>query len=115
MMPVGLEARYLLLDICGIRVIGGDAFDESEIHSRRPILASDRFAQPLRGFGLLGILAILVILAGNLVILPLSAVLVLVWAWLSRTAMARDRLRAARELDRQRSPSASSFGSRLNS
>ena len=48
-------------------------------------LASDRFAQSLRQFGLLGILAILVILAGNLVILPLSAMLVLVWAWISRT------------------------------
>ena len=48
-------------------------------------LASDRFAESLRQFGLLGILAILVILAGNLVILPLSAMLVLVWAWISRT------------------------------
>ena len=48
-------------------------------------LASDRVAEALRGFGPLGILAILVILAGNAVILPLSAVLVLVWAWVSRT------------------------------
>jgi len=39
----------------------------------------------LRGFGALGILAILIILAGNLVIAPLSAILVLVWARLSRT------------------------------
>jgi membrane protease YdiL (CAAX protease family) len=39
----------------------------------------------LRGFGPLGILAILVILAGNAVIVPLSALLVLVWAKLSRT------------------------------
>ena len=43
-------------------------------------LVSDRFAESLRQFGLLGILAILVIFAGNLVILPLSAMLVLVWA-----------------------------------
>ena len=42
-------------------------------------------AETLRGFGPLGILAILVILAGNLVFIPLSAVLVLVWARLSRT------------------------------
>jgi len=45
----------------------------------------DRFAAELRGFGPVGILAILVILAGNMVVLPLSALLVLVWAWRSRT------------------------------
>jgi CAAX protease family protein len=48
-------------------------------------LASDRVAEALRGFGPLGILAILVILGGNMVVVPLSAALVLVWAWLSRT------------------------------
>ena len=40
----------------------------------------DRIARALRGFGPLGLLAILVILAGNLVVAPLSAVLVLLWA-----------------------------------
>jgi hypothetical protein len=45
----------------------------------------DRIAASLRGFGPLGILAILVIFAGNLIVLPLSAVLVLVWARRSRT------------------------------
>jgi uncharacterized protein len=46
----------------------------------------DRFAEGLRGFGPLGILAILVILfAGNYPFVPLSAILVLVWAWRSRT------------------------------
>src|ERR1700730_14126499 len=45
---------------------------------------SDRFAVALRGFGPLGILAILVILAGAL-IPPLGAILALVWVWLSRT------------------------------
>jgi membrane protease YdiL (CAAX protease family) len=45
----------------------------------------DRVAAALRGFGPLGILAILVIFAGNLVVVPLAAILVLVWAWLSRT------------------------------
>ena len=45
----------------------------------------DRFAAGLRGFGPLGILAVLVIGAGQIVA-PLSAVLVLVWARLSRTS-----------------------------
>lgn len=45
----------------------------------------DRVAQGLRGFGPLGILAIVVILAGNFLVAPLSAVLVLVWASRSRT------------------------------
>jgi membrane protease YdiL (CAAX protease family) len=45
----------------------------------------DRIAARLRGFGPVGILAIVVILAGNFLFLPLSAILVLVWAQLSRT------------------------------
>jgi membrane protease YdiL (CAAX protease family) len=45
----------------------------------------DRFAARLRGFGPLGILAILIILGGNLIIEPLSAILVLIWAKISRT------------------------------
>src|SRR5205823_13497722 len=44
----------------------------------------DRFAAELRGFGTLGILAVLVIAAGQIVA-PLSAVLVLVWTRLSHT------------------------------
>jgi len=47
--------------------------------------SDDRVAAALRGFGPLGILSILVILAGNFVVAPVSAVLVLVWARLSRT------------------------------
>jgi uncharacterized protein len=47
--------------------------------------SDDRFAAALRGFGLLGILAIVVILAGNMVAVPLSALLVLVWTRWSRT------------------------------
>ena len=47
--------------------------------------ADDRFAAALRGFGPFGILAILVILAGNMVAVPLSALLVLVWGRWSRT------------------------------
>lgn len=45
----------------------------------------DRMAEGLRGFGPLGLLAIVIILAGNAVVVPLSAVLVLLWARLSRT------------------------------
>lgn len=56
-----------------------------------PSPSEDRFARRLRGFGPPGILAILLILftgnvdLGNMVILPIGAVLVLAWAWLSRT------------------------------
>jgi uncharacterized protein len=47
--------------------------------------SEDRFASDLRGFGPLGILAVLIIFAGNLIVVPLSAVLVLLWARLSHT------------------------------
>jgi uncharacterized protein len=45
----------------------------------------DRFAAALRGFGPLGILAMLVVLAGNFIFAPLSALLALAWAQRSRT------------------------------
>jgi membrane protease YdiL (CAAX protease family) len=45
----------------------------------------DRVARKLRGFGLLGIVSILIILGGNLLFVPLSAILVLVWAWISHS------------------------------
>jgi membrane protease YdiL (CAAX protease family) len=45
----------------------------------------ERLAAALRGFGLLGIVAILIVLGGNYLFTPLSAILALVWAWLSRT------------------------------
>jgi uncharacterized protein len=48
-------------------------------------IGTDREAAELRGFGPLGILAILVILAGNFLFPPLSAILVLFWVRLSRT------------------------------
>ena len=59
-------------------------------HSETPELSSadqinSRFAAQLRGFGPIGILAILIILGGNLIIAPLSAVLVLIWVKLSGT------------------------------
>src|SRR5213083_227905 len=47
--------------------------------------SGDRFAAGLRGFGPLGILAILTILGGAALTPGLSAILVLVWARLSRT------------------------------
>jgi uncharacterized protein len=50
-----------------------------------PPLSDDRVATALREFGPLGILAILLILSGNFLFSPLSAILVLVWVWLSRT------------------------------
>src|SRR5947209_20143751 len=55
------------------------------IEARAEPPSADPFAAGLRGFGLLGIVAILVILAGNLIVPPLSAVLVIVWVRSSRT------------------------------
>lgn len=45
----------------------------------------ERLAEELRGFGLVGLLAFVVISLGNLVVVPLSAVLALLWARVSRT------------------------------
>ena len=50
-----------------------------------PRAPDDNLASRLRGFGPIGLLAIILILAGNLVVAPLSAVLVLAWTWRSRT------------------------------
>ena len=49
------------------------------------IPSDDRFAAALRGFGPAGLLAMVAIFAGNFLIVPLSAILVLVWAHWSRT------------------------------
>ncbi|HEX5432911.1 MAG TPA: CPBP family intramembrane glutamic endopeptidase [Candidatus Angelobacter sp.] len=61
----------------------------SEAPSRQPEIASpeagDALARELRGFGPLGLLAILIILAGNIVVPPMSAVLALIWARRSHT------------------------------
>src|SRR5690348_15805404 len=46
----------------------------------------NQFAVQLRGFGPLGILAILIILGGNFVMPPLSAILALIWARISNTS-----------------------------
>jgi membrane protease YdiL (CAAX protease family) len=45
----------------------------------------DNFAARLRGFGPLGLLSIVIVVAGNFLLAPLSALLALVWAWLSET------------------------------
>ena len=58
--------------------------DAAPAANSSPPLSQDRFAAGLRGFGALGILAVLVIAAGQL-LPPLSAVLVLVWTKLSLT------------------------------
>jgi uncharacterized protein len=52
--------------------------------SPSPVPSSD-VAQRLRGFGPVGVLALLIVLAGNLLVIPLSAALVLVWAHASET------------------------------
>jgi len=54
-------------------------------HPRGAALSGDPIAARLRGFGPLGILAILVIFLADFVVKPLSAILVLIWAWRSHT------------------------------
>ncbi len=58
---------------------------EIPAETRITLQTSDRCAARLRGFGPLGILAIFIILAGNVLFKPLSAILVLLWVRLSRT------------------------------
>ena len=55
------------------------------LEARSPETVDGRLAAGLRGFGPLGILSTLVILAGNAIVLPLSGLLVLLWARWSRT------------------------------
>jgi len=58
---------------------------EPPIPAQAASSSDDRFAASLRGFGPLGILAIVVILLGNAVFTGFAATLVLLWVWLSRT------------------------------
>lgn len=52
----------------------------------QPPLADDDFAKELRGFGPIGIVAMLVILlVGNFPFAPTGAILVLLWVWRSHT------------------------------
>ena len=43
------------------------------------------FATQLRGFGPAGIVALLIVVAGAFVFMPIAAALILIWAWLSKT------------------------------
>lgn len=45
----------------------------------------DAFGRRLRGFGPVGVAAMVVIYFGNAIFIPLTAILVLLWAWRSRT------------------------------
>jgi membrane protease YdiL (CAAX protease family) len=58
---------------------------EASTQPERIPVSGDRFSAALRGFGPIGIIAILVILAGNFVVAPLSTVFALVWVAWSRT------------------------------
>jgi len=55
--------------------------------------SDDAIAARLRGFGPLGALAILGILAGNLLVVPVSAVLVLLWARRTSSSSSMEGLR----------------------
>jgi uncharacterized protein len=52
-----------------------------------PLSARDRFATHLRGFDVLGLMGFAAVVAGVLVAPPVGAVLILAWAWLSRTRL----------------------------
>jgi uncharacterized protein len=71
--------------------VSGDVFEglesdrEGADDPRRNGPPGDRLGAALRGFGPVGVLAILAIFAGNLLFLPLSAILVLAWASRSGT------------------------------
>jgi len=63
----------------------------SIVENNEPILSSDQFAADLRGFGLIGILSILVIIFGGnlfitgIVFIPLGGLFALVWTLRSKT------------------------------
>lgn len=44
-----------------------------------------RFAEQLRGFGPIGVVAVALIVGANILFAPLGALLVLLWVWLSKT------------------------------
>ena len=62
------------------------ARDGSSLPDTKAALPDYSFAAGLRGFGLVGVFAALVILAGNEIFVPLSAILILVWVAMSRTS-----------------------------
>jgi membrane protease YdiL (CAAX protease family) len=58
---------------------------DAPIPSEQVPKSDDHFSAALRGFGPIGIIAILVVLAGNFLVAPLSAIFALVWVAWSRT------------------------------
>src|SRR5439155_529598 len=64
------------------------ARDERDRRLTIEAVAEDRFAAKLRGFGPIGLAAFVLIVLGNTLFLPLSALLVLLWARRSRTPLA---------------------------
>ncbi len=59
---------------------------QAPVDARRAPPPGDQFAAELRGFGPVGIVAMLVIVfAGNYPLVPLSAVVAVLWVWRSRT------------------------------
>src|SRR4029078_3196927 len=69
----------------GSRQVGGEIRRDDVDLVAGPEPIADDLARRLRGFGPVGLLAVVAILAGNVLVIPLSAVLVLVWAHLSDT------------------------------
>jgi hypothetical protein len=71
--------------------MAGNAFNPDPLapgdNPKSPAVSED-FARQLRGFGPVGIIALVIILLGNVPYVPLSALLVLLWAWLSHTPWA---------------------------
>lgn len=59
--------------------------NKEEIGGHKPPLQEDDLARRLRGFGPMGILSILIILAGNFLVTPLSGILAVLWTRLSCT------------------------------
>lgn len=60
----------------------------------------DRLAAGLRGFGPPGLLAIVVVTAGNLLLAPLSALPALLWTWRSATPGRGEVGRTGTEVER---------------
>ena len=92
-IPSIVECRLCELDADGSK-LDRMTSDESKLadrlvqpppDARAALPTSDRLAAALRGFGPLGVIAILVIVAATLVFTPFGAVLVLGWVWWSRT------------------------------
>jgi membrane protease YdiL (CAAX protease family) len=71
-----------------LKILNSRADDPSiqSTDTTQALPSDDPIAAALRGFGPVGILAILIILAGNFLVIPLSAILVLIWRQLSHTS-----------------------------